>query len=166
MSSMPAVAIGSSVNGSDEWVPNCDDRTLVPRLGMVFNRFEDCLEFYRRYAVYVGFSVRSGPTRKNKAGKCWKRYVCSKEGFRQPSHISTIPTSTVEAIAQLTDDIEGAKLMRKRAEMRKGCQAHVLLRSTDDEKFEIIKFHEGHVHLLCTPSRRQFLSSNRNVSSV
>ena len=31
-------------------------------------------------------------------------------------------------------------------ETREGCQAHILLTSTDNRKFEIIKFHEGHVH--------------------
>jgi len=36
---------------------------------MAFDMVEDCLEFYKRYAIYLGFSVRSGPTMKNNAGK-------------------------------------------------------------------------------------------------
>ena len=71
----------SSIDGRGEWVPNYDDGMLVPRLGMVFDTVEDWLELYKRYAVYVGFSVNGGPTMKNKAGKSWKRYVYSKEGF-------------------------------------------------------------------------------------
>ena len=42
---------------------------LVLRLGMVFDRVEDRLEFCMKYAVYVSFSVRSGPTEKNKSDK-------------------------------------------------------------------------------------------------
>jgi len=69
-------------------------------------------------------------------------------------------------MSQARDGPEGGKLRRKRVETREGCQPHILLRATDNGKFEIIKFHEGYVHPLCTPSRRQFLSSNRNVSSI
>ena len=77
------VVTNSSIDGRGEWVQNCDDGTLVQRLGMVFDTVEDCLEFYKRYAVYVGFSIRNGPTGKNNVGKSWKWYVCSKEGFRR-----------------------------------------------------------------------------------
>ena len=65
---------------------------------MVFDSVEGCLEFYKRYAIYGGFSVRSGPTMKNKAGKSWKRYVCSKEGFRQPTKMPEIAMVTGEAM--------------------------------------------------------------------
>jgi len=36
---------------------------------MVYGRIEDFLEFNKRYSVYVGFRIRSGPTGKNKSGK-------------------------------------------------------------------------------------------------
>ena len=64
---MPVVT-DSSIDGRGEWVPNCDDGMLVPMLGMVCDMVKDCLEFYKRYAFYVSFSIRSGPTKKNKAG--------------------------------------------------------------------------------------------------
>jgi len=70
---MPVVT-DSSIDGRGEWVPNCDDGMLVPMLGMVCDMVKDCLEFYKRYAVYVGFSALSGPTTKNKVGKSWKQY--------------------------------------------------------------------------------------------
>ena len=38
----------SSIDGTGKWVPECDDRTLLLRLGMLFNRVEECLEFYKR----------------------------------------------------------------------------------------------------------------------
>ena len=63
---MPIV-MDSTIDGRDEWVPNYNDGTLAPRLGMVFDTVKDCLEFYKRYAVYIGFSIRSSLTRNNKA---------------------------------------------------------------------------------------------------
>ena len=67
-SSTPVVT-DSLIDGRGEWVSNFDDGMPVPRLGMVFDAVEGCLEFYNRYAVYVGFSIRSSHTEKNKAGK-------------------------------------------------------------------------------------------------
>jgi len=143
-SSAPVVT-DSLIDNRGKWVPNRDDRKLMPRLDMMFDRVEVCLEFYKRYAVYVGFSYHNGPTGKSKAGKCWKRYVCSKEGFHRPAKMPKITTVTAEAMPQAPDSPEGRKLRQKLAETREGCQAHILMRSTDDAKFEIIKFHERHV---------------------
>ena len=99
-------------------------------------------------------------------GKSWKPYVCSKEGFidlpRRQKLLRLQPKRCPKPEAAL----KGGKLRQQRAEIREGCQANILLRSTDDGKFETIKFHKGHVHHLCTPSRRQFLTSNINVSSI
>ena len=130
-SSTPVVT-DSSIDGRGEWVPTYDDGTLVPRLDMVFDTVEDYLEFYKRHTVYVGFSVRSDPTRKNKVGKSWKRHVCSKEGFRRQAKKPEIIVVTGEAMPQARDGPKGGKLRQKRAEIRKGCQAHILLRSTDN----------------------------------
>jgi len=96
-SSTPIVT-DSSIDGRDEWVLNCDDGTIMPRLGMVFDTVEDCLEFYKIYAVYIGFSVHSGPTMKNKAGKFWKGYVCSIEGFWRPAKMPEIAMVTGKAM--------------------------------------------------------------------
>lgn len=38
---------------------------LVPKLGMMFYKVEDCLEFYKRHVVYVWFSIRTGATMKD-----------------------------------------------------------------------------------------------------
>ncbi|KAJ8425613.1 hypothetical protein Cgig2_005292 [Carnegiea gigantea] len=133
---------------------------------MMFDTVEDCLEFYKRYIVYVAFSLRSSPTTKNEAGKSWKRYMCSKEGFCQPAKMPEIAIVIAEVMPQARNGPQGGKLGRKWPEAREVCEAHILLRSTDDGKFEIIKFHEGHVHPLYTPSRRKFLTSNRNVSFI
>jgi len=58
------------------------------------------------------------------------------------------------------------ELKRKRVEITEGCQVHVGSCSTEDGKFEIIKFHKGFDHSLYTPSKRQFLIYNKNVRSI
>jgi len=50
---------------------------------MVFDKVEDYIEFYKRYVAHIGFSIHRSPTKRNKSGKYWIRYVCSKEGFRE-----------------------------------------------------------------------------------
>jgi len=43
--SLSPIVTDSSIDVRGEWVPNCYDRMLVPRLGMVLDRVEDCLKF-------------------------------------------------------------------------------------------------------------------------
>jgi len=113
-SSTPLVT-NSSIDVRGEWVPNCDDETLVLRLSIVFDRVEDGFEFYKRYAIHIGFSIRNSPTEKNKSGKYWKRYVCSKEGFCQPAKMPEINNITVEAMPQARDGPKGRKLKENRS---------------------------------------------------
>ena len=87
-----------SIDGRGEWIPNCEDSMLVPRLGMVLDRVENCPEFYKKYIIYVDFSIRNDPTGKHKLGKYWKRYMCYKEGFRQPATMPEIATVIAEAM--------------------------------------------------------------------
>jgi len=70
--SLTPVVTNSLIDVRGEWLPNCDDKMLVSRLGIVFDRVEGCLEFHKRYLVYVGFSINSGSTRKNKSRKTYK----------------------------------------------------------------------------------------------
>ena len=37
-----------------------------------------------------------------------------------------------KAMSQVKDKINAKKMKRKRTEMRQGCQAHIVLRSTED----------------------------------
>lgn len=39
-------------------------------------------------------------------------------------------------------------------------------RRTNNGRFVLFKFHEGHTHLLATPRQRHMLNSNRGVNSV
>jgi len=67
---------------------------------MVFDEVEDRLEFYKGYIIYLGFSICSDLSGKNKSGNYCKWFVCSKDGFHQPAKTSKIPIMIVEAITQ------------------------------------------------------------------
>jgi len=107
------LVMDSSIYGKGEWIPNYDDGTLVSRLGMVFDMVEDCLEFYKRYTIYVGFSIHNDPTRKNTVGRSWKRYVCTKERFHRPVKMLEIAKVVAEAMPKARDGHECRKLRRK-----------------------------------------------------
>ena len=48
---------------------------------------------------------------------------------------------------------------------REVCNAMVSFR-TNNERYVLFKFHEGHTHLLATSRKRHMLNSNRSVNSV
>jgi len=56
---------------------------------------------------------------KNKAGKSWKGYVCSKEGFYRFAKMLEIATVTVEAMPQARDDFEGETEAKEGGDKRK-----------------------------------------------
>lgn len=63
--------------------PDCEDG-LQPTIGMVFDSWEKGEDFYRAYAKHMGFGVRKWTQHKKIDGTAiWKRFVCSKEGWRK-----------------------------------------------------------------------------------
>jgi len=61
---------------------------------MVFDRVEDFLEFYKRYVVYVGITICSGPTGKNKSGKFGNGLCALKKDFynlQRPQKLLLLP---------------------------------------------------------------------------
>jgi hypothetical protein len=51
-------------------------------VGMAFDTLTDVENFYKAYAHEVGFSVRVGQHKKQKEEILFKRYKCSREGYR------------------------------------------------------------------------------------
>ena len=54
---------------------------------MIFDTLKDVEEFYKSYAHEVGFSVRVGQHKKGNEEILFKRYYCSREGFRMENMI-------------------------------------------------------------------------------
>ncbi|XP_021734817.1 protein FAR1-RELATED SEQUENCE 5-like [Chenopodium quinoa] len=122
-----------------------------PSLGMIFNNLDEGAEFYKRYAHNIGFSVRSltGVKDKKTGFVIWKYFLCSKEGYNQPTNQS----------------MNGGKSKRLK-ETREGCGAKIKIKRTKEGKYEIKEFVEHHTHALATPTKRHLLRSTRKVNSM
>ena len=130
-------------------MPPCDDQ-LKPLVGMIFDTLEEDEEFYKTYAHNVGFSVRNSSETKDSNGiKRWKYFVCSKEGFKESKKASSLQ-------ADLLIGEKSAPKTRKRNLTREGCNAKVVFKMTIDGKYELVRFHEGHTHILASPRKGIF----------
>ena len=110
--------------------------------------WEDGMAHYKMYAREVGFLVRTWTTRKHEHGvPVWKSFVCAKHGWRM-----------------VTKDEERIKSNRNFKLSRCGCEAMIGFKSQDDVKYEIARFVESHTQQLISPSKRQLIKSNREVS--
>jgi hypothetical protein len=142
-------------NMVDECIPVCEDVESKPVIGKVFDSLEEAGNFYKMYAHFVGFSVRSSSQTNDKYGIKWKYFLCSKEGFKVEKQINGLIISE-----------NGLPKVRKRKLTREGCNAKIAFKRTIEGKYEVAKFYEGHTHALATPRKKQLLRSARNVSSA
>lgn len=129
-----------------EWFPFHEEE-VKPKQGLEFSNLEECEKFYKSYAHYAGFSVRKSRFKKTKDGSHkFKYYVCSKQGFRQTS--TNVNTN------------QKVKLTRD------GCNAMVGFKRMNNTRYTLLKFQEGHTHLLAPPKKHHMLNLNRGVSSA
>lgn len=119
---------------------------------MMFSTLDAAEEFYRLYALAVGFDVRTGQSRKVAGVVVWKRLYCSKEGER---------SSGKEQGKRITDI---GKHERNTRIVRCGCEARVTVKCTNDKRYTYSEFFETHTHALVTPSKKMFMKANRKVS--
>ena len=52
-------------------------------VGMIFDTLKDVEKFYKSYAHEASFSVRVGQHKKENGEIVFKRYYCSREGYRK-----------------------------------------------------------------------------------
>jgi len=50
---------------------------------MCFDSIEAAEQFYKDYGLAVGFSTRVGQQRKENDVVQWKRFMCSRQGYRK-----------------------------------------------------------------------------------
>ena len=68
----------SSTHVVKEWIPICEEE-LKPKEGLEFANLEECENFYKSYAHFIGFSIRKSSSEKTKEGvQKYKYFVCSK----------------------------------------------------------------------------------------
>ncbi|KAJ1414239.1 FAR1 DNA-binding domain [Sesbania bispinosa] len=136
----------------NEWVPNCVEE-LKPKVGQQFDTLEEGKNFYKRYAHNVGFSVRCSSETKDKNGvKRWKYFVCSKEGYKPDKEkVGEQSNSTIKS--------------RRRSLIREGCNAKAVFKLVEEGKYELIRFHESHTHVLASPMKRPFQDQQERTTS-
>jgi len=121
-------------------------------VGMIFDTLADVEEFYKLYAHEVGFSVRVGQHKKQNEEILFKRYCCSREGYRK------------ENVTNVSDDSGKKRKTHNVMETRCGCEAHIVVKLGSDKKYRIFSMVEKHSHGFVSPNKRHLLRSNRNVS--
>lgn len=137
----------------EENVGTEDDGSNLPILGMIFSTDEDAFNFYNNYARSKGFGIRLRYSHKsNKTNKIYRRrYVCSKEGFKN-----------------LKDKRFDEGVAKRRRETRTGCLAMLQVKLSNEE-WKVEKFSNIHNHpMIVTPSKvMKFNSHNKgHLSNV
>ncbi|KAK1258890.1 60S ribosomal protein L18a [Acorus gramineus] len=130
------------------WIPDTDDN-VKPVIGMCFDTVEDGEKFYTSYARVAGFGVRKSTTKYRKGTEelIKRDMVCAKEGFKNT-------------------DVDKQIRIRNRENIRVGCKARIQFWKTEDGKWIVHDFFEGHVHVLSTPRKTHLLRSHREVTGT
>jgi len=69
----------------------------------------------------------------------------------------------VFVMTRICNPVASEKRYEKRI-TRCGCEAMLVIKRTDYCKYTVIRFEEDHTHALVTPSKQQFIRSNRKVT--
>ena len=77
-------------------------------------------KFYKSYAHEVGISVRVGQHKKENEEILFKRYYCSREGYRK------------ENVTNVSDESGKKRKTHNVMETRSGCQAHIVVKLGSD----------------------------------
>nr|GLL22007.1 E3 ubiquitin-protein ligase RNF14 isoform X3 [Ipomoea trifida] len=68
-------------HGAYECILDCDE-SIKPFLGQRFSTLDEGVRYYKEYAAFVGFDVRSNTMKKNRYGDVEVKYLlCSREGY-------------------------------------------------------------------------------------
>ncbi|KAM0824673.1 hypothetical protein ACQ4PT_070032 [Festuca glaucescens] len=144
------------------FTPECEEE-LKTVVGMVFNDMDSVEKFYKSYAHHVGFGVRVGQHKKLVDDVVmWKRFLCDRQGFKLKK--STNSTNSSQKATMTSNTSKKNSKKRKRKETRCGCDAHIFVKRTSDNKYMIASLVEHHNHGLVTPSKHHLIRSNRRVN--
>nr|XP_027068259.1 protein FAR1-RELATED SEQUENCE 5-like [Coffea arabica] len=123
------------------------EEALCPKIGMEFQSEDEAYNFYNRYGLVVGFSVRKDYLNKDKDGVVTsKRYTCCKEGFK-PRYKGDV------------------KPKRTRAETKTGCEAKMgIILNRETMKYQVRDQVIEHNHTLHISECAHMMRSQRKVS--
>jgi hypothetical protein len=103
---------------------------------MTFGSWVEGVKFYKAYADHVGFSVRTSTQSKDCGGVAlWKRYVCTREGFRKGKQLEVTGENKRKRTRKLT---------------RCRCEAMIAFKRQANGAYEVARFIEAHRYA-CSP---------------
>lgn len=182
---LPA-GIGTEHNIPDEVGEEVISTPQIPFNGQTFSTREEAREYYNAYAKRVGFSIRTGTTRRAAVtrGIFKVQFVCNKEGCGRKrkdekpiegaadgaeNGDSSDEEDTEEEMGKDEEDAEKRKKLdggkkRKRENMQyTNCKARMVVKLTDS-RWRVIDFIPDHNHeLILKPSLKKFLRSHKGI---
>nr|GMD52365.1 protein FAR1-RELATED SEQUENCE 5-like [Ipomoea batatas] len=91
-------------NGAYECIPDCDESNK-PLLGQRFSTLDEGVGYYKEYAAFVGFDVRSSTIKRNRYGDVEVKYLlCSREGYTVTKEQSRVGILCRHVFVVLKDD--------------------------------------------------------------
>ncbi|XP_071740569.1 protein FAR1-RELATED SEQUENCE 5-like [Rutidosis leptorrhynchoides] len=155
-----------STDGSMRWIPVVPE-SIKHKCGITFASYEECFEFYERYAESSGFDVkRSSQNRNRDKSVKYKLYRCNRYGTFEAKPIDTtkeIPAPTVLPCGRRPRR-RRVLHSRKSQSIKVDCQACLRCKVLKDGKVIIFKFFEAHNHKLVSEANRNQLKRNRRLN--
>ncbi|XP_027082420.1 protein FAR1-RELATED SEQUENCE 5-like [Coffea arabica] len=123
------------------------EEALCPKIGIEFQSEDKAYNFYNRYGLVVGFSVRKDYLNKDKDSVVTsRRYTCCKEGFKR----------------RYEGDV---KPKRTRGETKTGCEAKMrIILNRETMKYQVRDLVIEHNHTLHISECAHMMRSQRKVS--
>nr|GMD76439.1 protein FAR1-RELATED SEQUENCE 5-like [Ipomoea batatas] len=100
-------------NGAYECIPDCDE-SIKSLLGQRFSTLDEGVGYYKEYAAFVGFDVRSSTVKRNRYGDVELKYLlCSREGYTVTKEQRSTTTGNAKEIDAHTEDKDESKILGK-----------------------------------------------------
>ncbi|GER36027.1 FAR1-related protein [Striga asiatica] len=138
--------------GTKHWIPQCHE-SIKPYQGQIFRELHEAVNFYKTYALTVGFDVRHSTLAKARDKTViWKYIVCSREGYKQRAVISP----TTHAKGHVT---------RRRVSSRVGCTAKIGVRYDGLNGYIVKIFEEKHSHSMISDACKSQMKISRSMNA-
>ncbi|KAK9671879.1 hypothetical protein RND81_12G060900 [Saponaria officinalis] len=144
-----------SPKGSEQWTRKVGDECM-PRIGKEFSTLEDCIQFYRVYAIACGFDIRKSSQKRFRDGNIrTKLLLCHREGYGESKKLQKMVSMESAETSQKQEKVTTIR--------RFGCKAMIKV-VFQSGKYVIRKFVEGHNHPLVLVQNREFQKLSRNLT--
>jgi hypothetical protein len=139
-------------DGQTLFVPDVEE-DVRPIVGKVFEKLDDCIEMYERYAFESGFDTRLSTQKKTKSGVVKLKYiVCNKQGI--PQCVSTDSLNTENS----------GKKSRIPSLQSTGCEARAIFKLIEDgHSYKLAEFEEKHNHQMNSLEHRHLSKKQRKL---